>query len=309
MATFATLEQLAQVSQSICTKSDARFRKLADPIAKTDLATALQDEITGKADAATTLTGYGITDAYTKTEVDNAIAESQASAAKPGGSLAAAGVVSSLLVEANEGKVYNLSEDVTTTSDFVEGAGHVLPAGMNIWVVNTASSGTAVYKFDVYGAAYGVATQSGNGLMSATDKAKLDAADVTAYTGTGAVDITNHVVSVAAASASTSGVGGNAGTMSAADKEKLDNADVTAYTSGNGISISNHSVAAVVDSSNANGLSVGSNGIALAPATASTSGVGGSNGAMTAADKEKLNGITVATSEEISDLIDDLFAD
>lgn len=46
--------------------------------------------------------------------------------------------------------------------------------------------------------------------------------DLTAYTGTGAVDITNHVVSVAAATASTSGVGGNAGTMSAADKEKLD---------------------------------------------------------------------------------------
>ena len=59
--------------------------------------------------------------------------------------------------------------------------------------------------------------------MSAEDKAKLDGADVTAYTGTGAIDVVNHVISVAAAAASTSGTGGNAGTMSAADKEKLDN--------------------------------------------------------------------------------------
>ena len=69
---------------------------------------------------------------------------------------------------------------------------------------------------------YGVATPSGNGLMSSTDKTKLDNADVTAYTGSGAISISNHEVSIAAASASTSGVGGNAGTMSATDKEKLD---------------------------------------------------------------------------------------
>lgn len=67
---------------------------------------------------------------------------------------------------------------------------------------------------------------------------------------------------------------------------------VDAYTDGNGIDISNLNVVSIqIDSSNSNGLSVSSNGLALATAVASSSGTGGSNGAMTAADKEKLNGL------------------
>ena len=42
-------------------------------IAEADLATALATKINNKADAATTLAGYGITDAYTKTETDTAL--------------------------------------------------------------------------------------------------------------------------------------------------------------------------------------------------------------------------------------------
>ncbi len=193
------------------------------------IANAVLDKVKNKGYAveATTLAGYGITDAYTKTEVDNAIAESQVSVCKPGGSLTAAGIVSSLLVEGNLGKVYDVTEDFTTTADFVEGAGKVLPAGTNIQVIDADTTGSnPTYKFDVYAGAYGVATQSGNGLMSSTDKAKLDNADVTAYTGTGAINVVNHEISVAAAAASTSGVGGNAGTMSAADKEKLDDIQI-----------------------------------------------------------------------------------
>lgn len=71
---------------------------------------------------------------------------------KAGGSKAAAEITSALLVPGNEGKVYNASEDFTTTADFVEGAGTKYPAGTNFVVVNTAEEGqTAVYKFDVLG--------------------------------------------------------------------------------------------------------------------------------------------------------------
>ena len=228
---LTTLAQAQEIANAVIGKVSAKGYAVAanlgalaskDEVAETDLASALASKINGKQDPATTLAGYGITDAYTKTEVDNAIAEAESSLLKPGGSLAASGIVSALLVEGNLGKVYNITEDFTTTSDFVEGAGKVHPAGTNIYIVDASSTTTPDYKFDVLAGAYGVATQSGNGLMSASDKTKLDNADVTAYTGSGAVDITNHVVSVAAASASTSGVGGNAGTMSAADKEKLD---------------------------------------------------------------------------------------
>ena len=75
-----------------------------------------------------------------------------------------------------------------------------------------------------------------------------------------------------------------------------------ALTAGNGIDITSGVVSAVVDSQNANGLSVGANGIALAAATGSTAG------AMSAADKTKLDGIVEATSAEITALVDGLFA-
>ena len=68
---------------------------------------------------------------------------------------------------------------------------------------------------------------------------------------------------------------------------------IDVYTAGNGIDVSaSNVISVVVDSTNANGLSVGANGLALAAAVASTSGTGGSNGAMTAAQAEKLSGVT-----------------
>lgn len=71
---------------------------------------------------------------------------------------------------------------------------------------------------------------------------------------------------------------------------------VDTYTAGNGIDITSNVVSAVVDSNNANGLSVGANGIALATVTASSGGTGGSNGAMTAAQAEKLAGLQNITT-------------
>lgn len=88
---------------------------------------------------------------------------------------------------------------------------------------------------------------------------------------------------------------------------------VDIYTSGNGVNVSAQNViSAVIDSSNANGLSVGASGIALATVVASSGGTGGSNGAMTAAQAEKLagldnytegNGIDI-TNREISAVVD-----
>ena len=250
-----------------------------DEVAEGNLASALATKINGKADAATTIAGYGITDAYTKTEVDNAISESQSSLLKPGGTLAAAGIASTLLVEGNLGKVYNISEDFATTADFVEGAGKSHPAGTNIYVVDVDTTGSSPsYKFDVLAGAYGVATQSGNGLMSASDKTKLDNADVTAYSGTGAIDVTNHVISIGAATTTAPG------TMSAEDKVKLDGADVTAYTGTGAIDVTSHV-------------------ISVAAAAASTGGTGGNAGTMSAADREKLDNFTIATAQQVTDMI------
>ena len=78
---------------------------------------------------------------------------------------------------------------------------------------------------------------------------------------------------------------------------------VDAYNAGNGLALdsSTNTFSVTVDTANANGLSVGANGLALAPVTASTSGAGGTNGAMLATDKEKLNGIAEqATKAEVT---------
>ena len=69
-----------------------------------------------------------------------------ASTYKASGTLASAGIVSGLLIKANLGNVYNISESFTTTTDFLEGMGYSHPAGTNIVIVD---SGSEVYKFDV----------------------------------------------------------------------------------------------------------------------------------------------------------------
>lgn len=106
-----------------------------------------EEALDGKADVATTLAGYGITDAYTKTETDAKLS----AAYKPKGSVTTVAGLGALTAS-NEGNVYNFSAAFTTTSDFVEGAGKTYPTGTNVAIVNTAASGqTAVYKYDVLG--------------------------------------------------------------------------------------------------------------------------------------------------------------
>lgn len=77
-----------------------------------------------------------------KTAIDNAIS----SVYKPAGNKACAELVSALLIAANLGNVYNMTDDGVTTADFVEGAGKAIEAGDNVVIVDIGSS---VYKFDL----------------------------------------------------------------------------------------------------------------------------------------------------------------
>lgn len=104
--------------------------------------TALENN---KANKATTLSGYGITDAYTKTEINSKLS----SVYKAQGSKTSSELTSSLLVNSNEGYVYNISNEITITdankSLFVEGVNSSYPAGTNIVVIKVGNA----YKFDV----------------------------------------------------------------------------------------------------------------------------------------------------------------
>lgn len=74
---FATQTGLSDLSSVVNGKADAATTLagygITDAMTATAIATAISNAISGKADSATTLAGYGITDAYTKTQVDGLI--------------------------------------------------------------------------------------------------------------------------------------------------------------------------------------------------------------------------------------------
>ena len=76
---------------------------------------------------------------------------------------------------------------------------------------------------------------------------------------------------------------------------------VNAYTGGDGIVITDCRVALQLNNANANGLTVDENGLALSIATSTTAG------AMSAADKEKLDSITFAADEEVNAMLEQVF--
>lgn len=108
-------------------------------ISQDDLDTALAAVLNGKAAKATTLAGYGITDAFTKDEINAKIS----AVYKPAGSVAFAALPA--LAAGVLGNVYNVTDAFTTTANFVEGAGSKYPKGTNVVVVKVGDA----FKYDV----------------------------------------------------------------------------------------------------------------------------------------------------------------
>ncbi len=106
---------------------------------------------------ANTLEGYDIGDAYTKEECDEKIAAAVSSVYKPMGSRAFANLPA--LSSVSVGDVYNVSDDFTTTDNFLEGAGKNFPAGTNVVVVDSGGQ----KMWDVL-----------TGMVDLSDYAKLD---------------------------------------------------------------------------------------------------------------------------------------
>lgn len=116
-----------------------------DKVAVDDFADALLTAFNKKANSAASLAGYGISDAYTKEQTDNAIKTAVARVYKIQGSIA----FENLPVEGMAaGDVYNITQDFTTDNRFVEGTGHKYPAGTNVCWTDTGWDAMAgVYDF------------------------------------------------------------------------------------------------------------------------------------------------------------------
>lgn len=237
--------------------ADVAIKGLADlafkaKISQSDLDEALSAVLAKKANKATTLAGYGITDTFTKDEINAKIS----AVYKPAGSVAFADLPA--LAENVLGNVYNVTNAFTTTANFVEGAGNKYPKGTNVVVVKVDDA----YKFDVLAgfvdlSGY-VEKETGKGLSTndytTAEKTKLGGIEEgankythpthTAYASglyKTTVDAQGHVT--AAAKVTKEDITGlgipgqdttydeatttNAGLMSAADKTKLDALDTT----------------------------------------------------------------------------------
>ena len=100
-------------------------------------------DISGKADKATTLAGYGITDAYTKTELDGKLS----SVYKPGGNMLFANLPDPSA--ANLGLVYSMNDAFTTDDRFIASEPTSYPIGTNVVCVQVTVGDAPTYLYDV----------------------------------------------------------------------------------------------------------------------------------------------------------------
>lgn len=100
---------------------------------------------TAAAKDSTSAVTSGSTDLVESGAVKNAIDNAVSSAYHAAGTKTVAELTSSLLIAANEGDVYNMTDAGTTTADFIEGAGKAIRIGDNVGVAKVGAN----YKFDL----------------------------------------------------------------------------------------------------------------------------------------------------------------
>ena len=148
VGTETTFARGDHVHPSDTTKANAaEVYKKTETYSKTEIdgkgyLTEHQD-ISGKADKATTLAGYGIEDAYTKTELDGKLS----SVYKPGGNMLFANLPEPSA--ANLGLVYSMNDAFTTDDRFIASQPTSYPVGTNVVCVQVMAEDTPTYLYDV----------------------------------------------------------------------------------------------------------------------------------------------------------------
>ena len=242
----------------------------AECASTTELA-ALKAAINSKAAKATTLAGYGIADAYTKAQIDGLVS----AVYKPAGSAAFASLPAP--AAAALGKVYNVTDAFTTDARFVDGAGKRYPAGTNVVVVQVDSA----YKYD---ALSGMVDLSGYAKSAELSK-KVDKVDGSRLmTGAEATKL--------------EGI--------AAGANKYVHPAHTAKAAGL-YKVTVDSLGHVTDAAAVTKTDITALGIPAKDTTYSAA-TGSAAGLMSAADKTKLDGMTIAGDAEITAMLDEVFA-
>ena len=230
------------------------------------------------------------------------------SAIVPKGSKAFAGLAPSTdLVAGCLGWMWNITDAFTTTADFAEGAGHSIPAGANVYVANTGTAAEPVYKYDIFQGMYDL---SGYALKSemAIEAVDGDATkkNITLKSGLSQQVLVAHQDISGKADKDTDAVEGNFASFDAngnpVDSGKKHSDYKTKQTAVNDPSADGTGVDFIDSiSQDANGV-ITPHKKTVQTVSASTSGVGGQAGLMTAAQAEKLAGLQECSDDDIDSI-------
>ena len=234
------------------------------------------------------------------------------SAIVPKGSKAFAGLAPSTdLVAGCLGWMWNITDAFTTTADFAEGAGHSIPAGANVYVANTGTAAEPVYKYDIFQGMYDL---SGYALKSemAIEAVDGDATkkNITLKSGLSQQVLVAHQDISGKADKDTDAVEGNFASFDAngnpVDSGKKHSDYKTKQTAVSDPTVPSSGTTDALEfidtiSQDANGV-ITPTKKAVKVVVASTSGVGGNNGLMTAAQAEKLAGLQECSDDDIDSI-------
>lgn len=106
---------------------------------------------TASAKDATDVIRVGLHDLVESNAVANAINQALSSIYVPRGALSCAELTSGLLIEANVGNVYEMSDSGTTSDLFLQGAGETISVGDNVGIIQV---GESTYKFNLMANAF-----------------------------------------------------------------------------------------------------------------------------------------------------------
>ena len=135
----------SRLTDSRTPKSHTHTKSEITDFAHTHTLSDVTDAGTAAAKNSTNSITSGSTDLAEAGAVADAIDAAVVSAYHPGGAKTCAELTSALLIAANEGKVYNMSDSGTTTADFIEGAGVAIGIGADVAVIQV----TGGYKFNL----------------------------------------------------------------------------------------------------------------------------------------------------------------
>lgn len=135
----------SRLTDSRTPKSHTHTKSEITDFAHTHTLSDVTDAGTAAAKNSTSSITSGSTDLAEAGAVADAIDAAVVSAYHPGGAKTCAELTSALLIAANEGKVYNMSDSGTTTADFIEGAGVAIGIGADVAVIPV----TGGYKFNL----------------------------------------------------------------------------------------------------------------------------------------------------------------